>query len=292
MRSGLSHSSVHVPAVLLSAVLWTGLGSSIGCVRDLAVGTRGDESRDAGLPAVDGGNPGVPTDGGPPSSNEDAGPPPCLDSECELIVSSRPLCDEGEQPLCERVSGACTWQCAPAPLKQGPKCGDTHCDVGQRCEPPIGACQDDAQGSVCVDVPLACPQTSAPVCSCDGTTYENACLARLALAWIALEGRCIAPSLVECATKCEEDAPVMIASDTCPGGTPKRQTCAQQGDGSCSWVVEKCATDEACQQPLAPQTPGQCWIDDDCKSPQTCVGASVCPCNAECFAPDTPGTCQ
>lgn len=43
-----------------------------------------------------------------------------------------------------------------------------------------------------------------------------------------------------------------------------------------------------CKQPL----PGTCWKDAQCGPDATCVGASVCPCNADCDAPDAPGTCK
>ncbi len=37
---------------------------------------------------------------------------------------------------------------------------------------------------------------------------------------------------------------------------------------------------------------GTCWLDADCASDQQCQGAITCPCGAQCFAADKPGTCQ
>lgn len=36
---------------------------------------------------------------------------------------------------------------------------------------------------------------------------------------------------------------------------------------------------------------GECWHSSDCGPGQACQGAYVCPCNADCFAVDKPGTC-
>ncbi len=45
-----------------------------------------------------------------------------------------------------------------------------------------------------------------------------------------------------------------------------------------------------CKQPAPP---GQCWTDKDCAAgvQGKCIGASVCPCGADCDGPDTPGKC-
>jgi hypothetical protein len=41
-----------------------------------------------------------------------------------------------------------------------------------------------------------------------------------------------------------------------------------------------------------PKEPGVCWSDADCGGiAGSCVGASVCPCGADCFAPDQLGKC-
>ncbi len=36
---------------------------------------------------------------------------------------------------------------------------------------------------------------------------------------------------------------------------------------------------------------GQCWTDAQCGG-KVCKGAQACPCNAKCFVPDSPGSCQ
>ena len=45
-------------------------------------------------------------------------------------------------------------------------------------------------------------------------------------------------------------------------------------------------------EPTATLAAGQCWRDSDCPaSSGSCYGAQMCPCGANCFAADQPGTC-
>jgi len=61
---------------------------------------------------------------------------------------------------------------------------------GQYCDQPLGACA--ALGS-CRQRPITCTTESDPVCGCDGQTYVNACLARMAGVSVASTGPCAPP---------------------------------------------------------------------------------------------------
>jgi len=61
---------------------------------------------------------------------------------------------------------------------------------GQYCDQPLGAC--GALGS-CRQRPISCTTVIDPVCGCDGQTYVNACLARMAGASVASGGPCAPP---------------------------------------------------------------------------------------------------
>ena len=79
--------------------------------------------------------------------------------------------------------GAC-----PAGAACGGAAGGT-CDSGEFCKPADGDCAAGAAG-ICTLVPLILPQISAPVCGCDGVTYDNACLAAAASTGVSSTGAC------------------------------------------------------------------------------------------------------
>ncbi|MBL8743516.1 MAG: hypothetical protein JNK04_20540, partial [Myxococcales bacterium] len=94
----------------------------------------------------------------------------------------------------------------------GPCTSNTDCDTDELCNLdyncsaaiPDGA-EDAIGGGYCEAKPDGCPDIYMPVCSCDGTTYGNACDAHAAGASVAYDGECGSPgivcggkSLVEC----------------------------------------------------------------------------------------------
>ena len=70
------------------------------------------------------------------------------------------------------------------------------------------------------------------------------------------------------------------------GDTLPEWCCANQDDCPDAMV---CGPGHSCIPPLQP---GQCFEDEDCYMIQTCVGATVCPCDKLCAAPTTPGHCD
>jgi hypothetical protein len=73
--------------------------------------------------------------------------------------------------------GECTVEC-----KQTEHCPDPR---GQFCKKP--SCEEAGE---CAPRPNACPDVYAPVCGCDGVTYENACTANQHGATVKSEGPC------------------------------------------------------------------------------------------------------
>jgi hypothetical protein len=104
-----------------------------------------------------------------------------FENECELLKAGvRPdrkgSCAGGRSG--EHKSEAC---------KRNADCGD-----GQFCEFAVSLCGDAGTGK-CEDRGEICPQIFKPVCGCDGETYPNDCLRRVAGVSLRSEGECPAP---------------------------------------------------------------------------------------------------
>jgi hypothetical protein len=67
------------------------------------------------------------------------------------------------------------------------------CRAGEYCDLGVGTCNVADAGGICRVEPTVCPLTlvAAPVCGCDGKTYENACLAAAAGMNIDYTGECV-----------------------------------------------------------------------------------------------------
>ncbi|HTP07450.1 MAG TPA: Kazal-type serine protease inhibitor domain-containing protein [Anaerolineae bacterium] len=64
---------------------------------------------------------------------------------------------------------------------------NTQCSAQEYCKKPTGQC---AAQSSCVVKPTLCPLILAPVCGCDGQTYNNACAAAAAGVSVDHTGEC------------------------------------------------------------------------------------------------------
>src|SRR5205814_48350 len=74
----------------------------------------------------------------------------------------------------------------PIPSRDGGGCADnTECAPGRFCL-RFGC----GGPGVCVPRPDTCPTEYSPVCSCDGRTFGNACLALASGASVAYQGPC------------------------------------------------------------------------------------------------------
>jgi hypothetical protein len=80
-----------------------------------------------------------------------------------------------------------------APATLGEPCdglGGIQCADGLWCEHEAGQCgMDDAAGQ-CVKAAEVCTQDYEPVCGCDGETYGNQCMAKVAKVQVDYIGEC------------------------------------------------------------------------------------------------------
>ena len=103
----------------------------------------------------------------------------CVGADCANLYESVDACLSAHRD-CERLCGTLTWGGVPGCL------ADELCDY-----PDDSYCGGDDSGGVCVPRPTDCPLPGGvPVCGCDGTDYEDECLANLAGADVAGFGSC------------------------------------------------------------------------------------------------------
>ncbi|MFO0755656.1 MAG: Kazal-type serine protease inhibitor domain-containing protein [Byssovorax sp.] len=117
----------------------------------------------------------------------------------------------------------------------GANCGGqsaAKCSTGQFCDYPVGACSESSPTGSCKEAPNSCPDLIAPVCGCDGKTYDNACKASQAQVSISANGECACGGPAQ--IPCEEGRYCELAVGACLGASPTG-TC-KTPPSSCSAV--------------------------------------------------------
>ena len=184
------------------------------------------------------------------------------------------------------------------------------CDAGEFCKYSDDSCSPGDETGVCEPVPEVCGEIYAPVCDCNGETYDNECLADAARAFIAFEGACDQPSDVcgpmeeECGEGefCKYPISASCGTDTEAGVcTPKPETCTLDDVPVCGCDGETYSNAcEADAEGVSVASDGECdqpskvcggWTSEKCDEGEFCNY----PLDAMCGvgpAVDATGTCE
>ena len=223
-------------------------------------------------------------------------PCPCLDRDADEIcdledpicnTDSMPVVCDLEPPQCVAgfmaeardgcYTGNCTLVEACAVIDdnacggpQGLECGPNEfCDFGDGAQ-----CGRLEQFGRCLARPDACPRLRAPVCGCDGETYQNACESNRAGVPVDYAGACEAvcePQPEICGNRVDDD---------CDGAIDEDCACADaDNDGRCDEDDPLCNADgdplvcararPDCPPDTVPEVLGGCYTD-------RCVSWALC----------------
>ncbi len=185
-----------------------------------------------------------------------------------------------------------------------PQCFDSgECPVGEYCVKPIGYCPEPGQ---CRPKPTSCMPEWAPVCGCNGVSFENACYAAQAGETVEHDGPCLPPTcqtledclgvgycakadgdcdgVGECRTPPVSCLPTVEYVCGCDGVTYENSCYAARGGASVDYAGE-------CQAATC-QSNTECAAEDYCmKDDGDCDGVGVCEPRPSGCAPSGPAIC-
>ncbi len=166
----------------------------------------------------------------------------CLTPKSLGFCKPKPdACSEVLAPVCgcDGVSypNACEASLAGVAVASNGQCGANcggvsaaKCGSDQFCDFEIGLCSQSNPTGTCKSAPNSCPDLIAPVCGCDGKTYDNACKASQSQVSVANDGECACGGPNQ--TPCEQGRYCELAVGACLGPNPT---------GRCKTIPASCS---------------------------------------------------
>ena len=173
-------------------------------------------------------------------------------------------CPKVGDPVCGSDGGtyanACKAACADVEVEHDGPCIPTQCANDEACGDGEFCDFGDSCGGVgtCAPEPEFCYRKLAPVCGCDGETYENSCLAHAAGVSVAEKGEC---------------------ADACVCTLEYVPVCGTDGETYGNACAAGCADVEvehegACEAPCDHN--GECGTGRFCQRDESCGGGGTC----------------
>lgn len=159
------------------------------------------------------------------------------------------------------------------------------CDGTEWC-----AASSCGAAGACMTRPMGCPRVFDPVCACNGTTYDNECLANAAGQNVASRGECGTTTTCSSNRDCD-------AAQWCAGAGCDTTGACQMRPIACPDIFAPvCGCDgstygnecEAAAAGVRVASSGECGSSGGCRSNTDCARTEYCA-GTGC---DTPGTCQ
>lgn len=213
----------------------------------------------------------------------------CAAHTAGVSVARNGPCTDDDEVLCGGLQGAA--------------CGrGEFCDFGED-----GQCGASDRTGICRPAPEVCPEIWAPVCGCDGKTYESECVANGNGIAVASQGEC-KPAGTSCGSRgqdecgagefCDFPASASCGTADAPGTcTPRPEACDLIYSPVCGCDGETYGNEcDAQMRGVSVAAPGECSTDNTCGGllGKSCPKGSFCAYEPEaaCGQGDMTGTCQ